>query len=436
MGHITSHGVYSTLRERLDRYPVGAPGETTIYEILKILFTPEEAALAAKLPLKFSSLKQVAKRTGLSEDELAPRLAAMADKGMVFDLRLGGRTMYMLTPTMVGLFEFTLMRVREDIDQPALARFMHQYVVQEPDFVRQFLQGVRTTPFRTLVHEEVLADDVVEVLDWERASEVVGNAGRWGVGLCHCRHVAHHRGADCKKFELETCMTLGFGVDYVTRHGMAREITRGEALDILARSRDAGLVHLLDNVKRNPTYLCNCCSCCCEALSVYRRAKVDASAFASNYIARVDAGGCTGCRRCDKACPVDAIAMKDDVRTVHGKRVKRLAVVDDGICIGCGVCALACKDDALHMADRPKRRIPPEGAVARMMSAAIDRGTLQDLLVDPDDGFTARAANTFLKAILRLPPAKQLLARDELQSRFVQGMINAAKKGGMAGMDL
>jgi ferredoxin len=436
MGHLASKGVYSTLRERLDRYPVGAPGETTIYEILKILFTPEEAALAAKLPLRFESLKQVARRLGLSEAEAEPRLAAMADKGMVFDLKLGARVMYMLTPTMVGLFEFTLMRVREDIDQPTLAKLMHQYVVQEPDFVRQFLTGVRTTPFRALVHEEVLADDVVEVLDWERASEVVGNAGRWGVGLCHCRHVAHHRGADCEKFEMETCMTLGWGVDYVTRHGMAREISKEEALDILARSRDAGLVHLLDNVKRSPTYLCNCCSCCCEALSVYKRAGVDSSAFSSNYLARVEASGCTGCRRCEKACPVDAISMIDDVRTVKGKRVKRLAMVDEAICIGCGVCALACKDDALAMADRPERRIPPEGAVARMMSAAIDRGTFQNLLVDPDGGFTARAANTFLRAILRLPPAKQLLARDELQSRFVNRMIGAAKKGGMKGLDL
>ena len=88
------------------------------------------------------------------------------------------------------------------------------------------------------------------------------------------------------------------------------------------------------------------------------------------------------------------------------------------------------------MADRPKRRIPPEGTLARIMSAAIDAGTLQNLLVDPDDGFTARAANTFLKAILRLPPTKQLLANETIQSRFVNGMLKAAQASSMPGSDL
>lgn len=431
MGHVASKGVFESLRERLDRFPVGAPGQTTIYEILKILFTEEEAALAAKLPLKFASLGALSRKLGVSKEELEPRLAVMAGKGMVLDLQMGGRTMYMLTPTMVGLFEFSLMRVREDIDQRALSEYMHQYVVEEPDFVRQFLQGIRTTPFRTLVHEEVLSDDVIEVLDWERASKVVAEAGRWSVGLCHCRHVAHHRGKDCKKFELETCLSLGSAVDYLVRHELAREITKEEALDLLKRSRDAGMVHLLDNVKSKPAFMCNCCGCCCEALSVFKRGNTEASAFSSNFLAQVEASGCTGCRLCEKACPVDAISMVDEVRTVKGKRIKRLAKVEEELCIGCGVCALSCKEEALKMADRPKRKIPPEGTIARFMAMSIDRGTFQNLLADPDDGLSARAANVFLKAVLKLPPAKQLLANESLQSRFIKGMLGAAKKARM-----
>lgn len=439
MGHLSLRGrhlpgrddPYETLRERLERFPIGAPGAETIRAILRTVYSEEDAALASQLRFRFESAGTIARRTGIPRDQLVPRLAEMADRGLVLDVTVGGRTGYMLTPTVVGFFEFSMMRVREDIDQAGLARLFHRYVCEEDDFARQFRPGTSTTPFRTLVHEETLPETYSEVLDWERASWLVSQADRFAVGLCHCRHVAHHAGHDCQVFRMESCLTLGPGVDYVLRHGFAREVSREEARDILAQSRDAGMVHIADNVRQRPAFICNCCGCCCEILNGFKRFRMLGNTFSSNFEATVAADACTGCRRCEKACPVAAITMAKQDRVVQGRRRRFLSVVDQAACLGCGVCALACRDGALTMTPRARRRFTPQGTVARVLLMAIEQQKLPELLFDPDDGLTARAAGLLLSAILQLPPAKQLLAREALRSRFVDALLAGARRMGV-----
>ncbi len=431
MGHIAAKSTYEKLRRRLDKLPVGAPGRGVIYEILATLYTPEEAELGARMPLRFSSLGAISRKLGIPEDSLQPRLEKMADKGLVLDMFIGGKMRYMITPTIVGFIEFSMMRVRDDIDQTHLAGLVHRYLLEEPDFANQFDPASKTSLFRTLIHEDTLPENYAEVLDWERASYLVENAGRWAVGLCYCRHVAHHRGEDCTKFRLESCMTIGAGADYCVRHNLAREIDKSEALDLLSETREAGLVHLGDNVQRNPTFICNCCGCCCEVMLGFKKFSMFGDTFTSNFLARVDADKCNGCKKCKKACPVDAIDISEKRRTLEGKKLRWLASVDPSICLGCGVCARECKFEAMKMIPRERRKLTPLNTMTRVLSMALEQGKLQDLLVDADDGLGALAAGSLLGAIFKLPPAKQLLARDEFRSRFIEFLASGAKKAGI-----
>jgi ferredoxin len=225
----------------------------------------------------------------------------------------------------------------------------------------------------------------------------------------------------------EACLTLGRTTEYFVRRGMAKAIGMHEALDLLARSRDAGLVHIGDNVQHHPSFICNCCGCCCEVLGGYKRWTVFENNFSSNFEARVSLSKCTGCKKCQQACPVDAIDMVACERQVGGKRVTRLAVVDRDVCIGCGVCQLACKFDSLTMAPRPQRRLAPESFVARMLTMAIEQGKLHELVIDEDTSPGAKAASVLLGALLKLPPAKQLLANETFKSRFIAAMMAATK---------
>lgn len=435
MGHLAAKQAYEKLRAKLDRFPVGAPGKTTIYEILRMVCSPEEAELLARIPWRFCTLRELSRRLGIPAAELEPRLNRLADRGLVFDIKLGGKMRYVLTPTVVGFFEFSMMRVRQDIDQAELARLFHRYMLEEPDFTGQFGKGLRTTPFRTLVHEDALPPDYAEVLDWERASHIVQEAGRWAVGLCHCRHVAHHLGEGCTRFEQESCLTIGDGVDFVVRHGFGREIGQAEACELLARSKEAGLVHLGDNVQRRPTFICSCCGCCCGVLNCFKKFKMFGNVFSSNFQAEVDPARCTGCLKCQQACPVDAIDRREQPRTVSGRTVKVLPVVDPDVCLGCGVCKLACTKDALHMAPRPQRRITPEGAFGRILRMALEQGKLHELLIEPE-GLPAQAATVLLGAVLRLPPARQIIASEAFASRFIKLVIAGAKKAGIKGVEM
>ena len=433
MGHIVAKASYRALRERLDKNSVGAPDSPVIYEILKLVFSEEEARVGAEMPFAFEPLDVVARRLGRSRRELEPILAGMADKGLVFDLRFGDEKLYTLAPTMVGFFEFSMMRLRDDIDQKKLAGLLHHFVMEDPTFYKS-TTDLQTPPLRVVPHETSLPDSgtYAQILDYERASLMVGSAPRWALSMCYCRHVAHHLKKDCKKFRMESsCMSMGKGADWAIEHGLAEEISRQQALELLDEAREAGLVHTLENVQNDPSYMCNCCGCCCELLGSFKKFKPFDPTFSSDFIAAIDESRCNGCGKCVKACPVSMIDLLPSDHVVGGKKMKRLArVIEDG-CLGCGVCHAACKFDGLHLKRRAVRRITPENTFKRVLMSALETGKLHHFLADEAEGMPWFAANRLLQAMLTLPPAKQVLLRDVVKSRFVDTLAAAAKMGGM-----
>ncbi len=419
MGHLTMRQT-ARLTNRLDKNPVGAPGNEVLTEILGTLFTPEEAELAARMPYGFASTGRLSRILGVPADELENRLDSMADKGLVLDLRKGDKAWWYLSPLVIGFFEFTMMRIRTDVDQKALAELMHSYLFDDPReaMLREVIAG-DTQLIRPLAYEDMLNDEVVEILDWDRASHLIKSAKAWGVGLCHCRHVEAHRGHACHVPQ-EMCLTMGPMAKTLTRRGIGRAIEREEALDILVKGRELGVVHMGDNVQKGAAYTCTCCSCCCAMLEGYRRLRETSTLQTSNYIVSVDWEACTNCSKCAKACPVDALTME-------GKGKDRSLRFDEDICIGCAVCVRSCNFDALSMQDRPCRMIPPEHTLERVVRMAVERGKLQTLIFDEPDKLTHRVLRGVLGAILAMPPAKQALANAQIKSRFVQGFLRFAK---------
>lgn len=401
--------------------PADAVAKAAWREILETLFTPDEAALAAKIPVIPSSLEQIVRRVGGEKDRLRAALDAMADKGLVLDLPDGrtGETMYMLAPPVVGFFEFSMMRLADHLPKAKLAKAFDAYW-RDPSFLQEVTHG-DTVIGRALAHESALFDDLLsEVLDWERASALVERAERVSITNCYCRHKAHHLGEGCEN-PLEMCMSLGAAADHLVRHGLGREITREEGLDILVAGREAGLVHIADNLRNDISYICTCCSCCCEELDSVRR---DLSVVVpSGFQPRVDLQTCNGCARCLRACPVDAISLvsRRSASVDQGDPGARpVAVVDYDRCIGCGVCVGSCRHHSLRLERRPEQRYVPANSVEFAVRSMLERGRVADLLIDGTAGRGPAFANAVIRTLASLPPADRLIASAQVRSRFVR----------------
>jgi len=426
MAHNITLAGYSRLVDRLNRFPQGAPPSDLLYSILKMLFSEKEAELVSRLPLRPFTVRSASRAWKMSLAETQKILDELADRAVLVDFDQDGHSVYVLPPPMAGFFEFSLMRVRYDIDQKALSELYYQYLNVEEDFIRDlFMQG-ETQLGRTFVHEPSLPQgDCLHILDYERSSEVIKNASCRAVSLCYCRHKMHHLGRACDA-PPDICMTFGAPAESLIRHGIARKVDAAEGLDLLQTAHEHGLVQIGENVRENPNFICNCCKCCCEGLLAARRFAGTVCIHTTNYIPEINEASCTGCGKCREACPVDAIEMVSSA--MPGNPAIKRANLDEGRCLGCGMCVRSCLKGFIRLKSRPERVITPLNGVHRAVVMAIERGKLQNLIFDNHALWSHRALAGVLGAVLKLPPMKQILAGRQLKSRYLEKLIRLAKR--------
>lgn len=423
MAHATARGAYGALTDRLNRFPQGAPPSDLLYRILALLFTEKEAGLVAKLPVRPVTAKRAARLWNMRESEARTVLEGLASRAILLDMEGPNGTLYILPPPMAGFFEFSMMRVRDDIDQKLLAELFYQYITVEDDFITALFTNGETQLGRVFVNEPALAaapETRMQILDYERASEVIDTAAHMGVGTCYCRHKAEHVGKACKA-PMAICMTFGGTADSLIRHGYARRVDKAEGRDLLAQAYDAKLVQFGENVQRDVAFICNCCGCCCEAMIAQRRFGSLDPVHTTNYLPHVDAATCNGCGKCVDTCPVEAMTLVS--ANDPSKPRKRRAELASEICLGCGVCTRVCPTNGLWLEPRAKRVVTPVDTLHRTVLMAIERGNLPGLIFENQALLSHRAMAGILGVVMKLPPTKQLLATQQMKSRYLAKIL-------------
>jgi Pyruvate/2-oxoacid:ferredoxin oxidoreductase delta subunit len=422
MSHHTAREGYLKLSERINRFPQGAPPTELLFQILEVLFTPAEAELIAQLPIKPFTAETAARLWKKSEVEARNILEALASRGMMLDIESRHGQTFVMPPPMAGFFEFSMMRIGNHYDQKLLAELFYQYLNVEEDFVKALFANGETQIGRVFVNEPALtAENTLHVLDYERASEVVETASHIGVGSCYCRHKLSHLGRACDA-PMDICMTFNSTAGSLIKHGIARRVDKAECHDLLAQARDRNLVQFGENVRERVAFICNCCGCCCEAMLAAKRFAVLNPISTTNFLPAVTDEKCSGCMKCADVCPVEAMGMVSAGDPRHHKRKK--AKVNEDLCLGCGVCARACSKQAIGLKQRARRVITPVTTAHRAVVMAIERGGLQDLIFDNQALASHRAMAAILGVILKLPPVKQILASQQMKSRYLDNLLS------------
>jgi len=349
--------IFRELQKRLDGYSLGFPATDSgiELEILKELFTEEDAEMFLNLTQKLETPEDVARRIGRPPDEVAAQLSGMSQRGLLFRNQKGDTVKYGAIPFVHGLFEFQV----ANLDRH-MAGLVEKYI--QEGFHNAIATGatafLRTVPVQRTI--EVLHN----VAAYEDASEILRKADKIVVTDCICRKQKRLVDQGCDK-PLEACFMFGSMGQYYVDRGMGREVGADEAIRILTEAQEAGLV-TQPATAQNPGGMCNCCGDCCGVLSSLNRHPKPAEMVFSNYFAEVDRDECSGCETCLERCQMGAIKINED----------ELAELNLDRCIGCGLCVAACLEEAIQLTPKPEalRRTPPANTAEQMAFMAETRG--------------------------------------------------------------
>lgn len=356
------------------------PTNDTLLKLLTYFIMEDELDfVAAFKDRKSQTMAQLRESTGLSEEEILNKTAALAARGVIFNQpNSAGVMVYRLLPLLnVGTFEYTFMGKLEDNARnreigalfkqlfDELSELVQQNYDQLMPLLMQAPPVDRTVPFAenratgnriNIVVNRSFETPVERILPTQEVEAIIDKFDEIAVGHCFCRHHKDLIGRPCRQTDQrETCFTFGKSARYTSQQGFARMVTREEALEVLRRSEEDGLVHKAYHpnfdTTRDETSICNCCRCCCGN-SVDN--SISSVINATQYLAVIDADRCTGCGTCVDRCHTGAAYLHAD-----GKARR-----NEASCIGCGVCAHFCPEDAISLLEGerivkiPARRSP------------------------------------------------------------------------------
>jgi len=211
---------------------------------------------------------------------------------------------------------------------------MRFYTEKETQRITNDLEKAVTVP----VNIEIEAEH--KVYDMSEMREILMDADRIALQDCGCK--TEYYNCDAPK---DVCLSVHKTADELLADEKyhSREINVDEAIKVLERSHEAGLVHMSYTMAGDskPGLICSCCTCCCHTLGSLVRNGIHTQILTSKYIAIDDSGKCTDCGVCVDRCVFQA-----------RNRVDGRLAYDNVLCHGCGLCVSSCATGSISLVDR------------------------------------------------------------------------------------
>jgi len=347
-----------------------------IYHIFDAALSPEEIDFMLKMGGGNHTLSSLKTRIDLPEKDIQRIIDALAYKGPIAIIKdENDNDVYHIMTIFPGWFELYLMRGEKNEETVLFAERMEElfesaYRLGNEEIINQSMRDVGA-------HIKVLSVAPPATATIEVAQELPKNENRIfatksvleifkqidedetiAVGHCFCRFEKELIGDHCRSdMPMETCISIGPGAEHVLKQGIARKITKTEAITMIKGFQDKGCIHqatriipLKDFKAKYPIDIfCNCCWDCCGIIGNYNRGYLPYILKSFHRATIPDIDKCTGCSECVKFCPVGAIKLNDN----------NLAEINDQVCIGCGQCYHHCEYDVIELIEDERELFLP-----------------------------------------------------------------------------
>jgi len=346
--------VYEKLAFHLSTLGMGLPYREELVDILRENFSSIEAEVALALPTKVIPLQPVGvddiiDKVDLPREELVDILEGLAGRGLLYSGRTKeGEKGYALIQSGFGFPQIFHWKGERTPYAEKMAEMVGNYYKTKIGDEIYGNDKTRTKEYRYIPVHESIEVAPQGVYDYEMMESVIQRARVITVVHCPCRMAEQLQGRGCDHL-MEVCLKFDDMAEYLIERGFGREITKAEALEIIKKSEEDGLVHFVDNAQGDVKHNCNCCGCCCWNVGPIRRRRIPRDLMIATYfIAELDEEACNGCGNCVDVCPVNAITIVDG-----------LAIIDKEWCIGCGLCRTRCPLEATKLVRRSDVDIVP-----------------------------------------------------------------------------
>jgi ferredoxin len=294
--------------------------------LFEAIAPPEQADVLLALP---GTAASVSEQFGIGEPEAAAMLDDLYRKGLAFKKETGEGTLYRMCRDLMQFHDASILwpeAPRSFLD------LWQQFMEEEWPAFSEMVEKMLPRPVTRIVPVSEALDARQQILAFEDVRQMVEEADVIAVTNCTCRLTAQK----CER-PVEICMQLGKAGTYSIDRGTGRQVDKEEAIALLKKAEQAGLIHVTMNRAADTHFICNCCNDCCMTfpMLINRQLKMcDPSRFA----ARIDASACDACGDCLERCYFGALTMGDES-----------AVVDAEACMGCGLCQVVCPAGAIAL---------------------------------------------------------------------------------------